>query len=343
MVTLRGATHVSRHRGDGWPGWVQRHHTLRIRRVLTALTKSRSASEVQMVRCVRGERYTGFGTHPEAGNSFRSRRPAPSQEAASRRSLRRCHTDSAPIAIAAYCRGMAAGVAALRHAVRALAGAVVTDLAERAALAIAADTLQPAAVGPALIRLGAALPRGAVRTNWRQIAAALPPVVAVEQYFSSGQHGPSSELMPVPRERCPGGQQRTSPVVVNHCRSGGQHSNGAASLPDGRPQRFGSGAARAGARSNVAAGRLLLAAAGAASVIAAELLGATADGAALLTLFFFSSFLAGHERRTRNLREQTTESATECPERAATRQCAPDTSAEIVEAQGVHWSLPPVP
>jgi hypothetical protein len=69
----------------------------------------------------------------------------------------------------------------------------------------------------------------------------LPPVGDWEQYFSSGQHGPSSELIPVPSERSPGGQQRTSPVVVNHCRSGGQHSEGAASLPMGLPQRFGDG------------------------------------------------------------------------------------------------------
>ena len=59
----------------------------------------------------------------------------------------------------------------------------------------------------------------------------VPPVGDVEQYFSSGQHGPSSDVMPVPSERVPAGQHRTSPVVVNHWRSGGQHSYGAASLP----------------------------------------------------------------------------------------------------------------
>ena len=52
----------------------------------------------------------------------------------------------------------------------------------------------------------------------------VPPVREVEQYFASGQQGPSSAVMPVPSERVPVGQQRTSPTLVNHWRSGGQHS-----------------------------------------------------------------------------------------------------------------------
>lgn len=58
------------------------------------------------------------------------------------------------------------------------------------------------------------------------------------QCFSTGQHGPSSDVTPS-SARVPSGQQRTSPTDESHCRSGGQHSHGAASLKIGFPQRFG--------------------------------------------------------------------------------------------------------
>jgi hypothetical protein len=65
-----------------------------------------------------------------------------------------------------------------------------------------------------------------------------PPVSAFEQYFSSGQHGPSSLLISVPSERVPPGQHRITPKPVNW-RSGGQHSKGALSLPIGLAHWFG--------------------------------------------------------------------------------------------------------
>ena len=79
----------------------------------------------------------------------------------------------APAALAADGRGVAAGVAALPHPARALADAAVADLAERAALAVAAGPAEPAAVRAALVRLGAAPPRGPVDADRGRIPAAL--------------------------------------------------------------------------------------------------------------------------------------------------------------------------
>jgi len=64
------------------------------------------------------------------------------------------------------------------------------------------------------------------------------PQQVVPQNFSSGQHGPSSAVIPS-SARVPGGQHRTKPVVVNDWRLLGQQTRSPPSSPTGLPQRLG--------------------------------------------------------------------------------------------------------
>lgn len=60
------------------------------------------------------------------------------------------------------------------------------------------------------------------------------------QYDAVGQHGPPLLLAPPFGMACvPSGQQRLIPTSLVQVRSGGQHADGAASLPDGSAQTFG--------------------------------------------------------------------------------------------------------